>query len=72
VLGGAFPALLMDQVKIVQVRLPVRDPLEQDAFASNYEKAILAPSPYQHGATFDPRMRKCMRVADAGQCPYRC
>jgi hypothetical protein len=31
---GAFPALLMDQVKIVRVRLPVRDPLEQDALGN--------------------------------------
>src|SRR5690349_5702951 len=28
VLRGAFPALLMDQVEIVQVRLPARHPLE--------------------------------------------
>src|SRR4029079_16680761 len=35
VLGGAFPALLMDQVKIAQVRLPVRYPLEQNAFRND-------------------------------------
>ena len=35
VLGGAFPALLMDQVEIVQVRLPARHPLEQDAFGDD-------------------------------------
>ena len=35
VLRGAFPALLMDQVEIVQVRLPVRHPLEQNAFGDD-------------------------------------
>src|SRR3954454_2765398 len=35
VLGGAFPALLMDQVEIAEVRLAVRDPLEQDAFGDD-------------------------------------
>src|SRR4029078_1398740 len=35
VLGGAFPALLMDQVKIAQVRLPVCHPLEQNAFGND-------------------------------------
>ena len=34
-LGGAFPALLMDQVKIAQGRLSVRDPLEQNAFGDD-------------------------------------
>src|SRR5213075_1642746 len=36
VLGSAFPPLLMDQVEIAQVRLPVRDPLEQDAFGNDF------------------------------------
>ena len=35
VLGGAFPALLMDQVKIAQGRLPVCHPLEQNAFGND-------------------------------------
>jgi hypothetical protein len=35
VLGGAFPALLMDQVKITQGRLLVRHPLEQNAFGDD-------------------------------------
>jgi len=35
VLGGAFPALLMDQVKIAQGRLLVRHPLEQNAFGND-------------------------------------
>src|SRR5262245_56897454 len=35
VLGGAFPALLMDQVKIAQGRLLVRHPLEQSAFGND-------------------------------------
>src|SRR5579872_3918338 len=34
VFGGAFPALLMDQVKIAQGRLLVRHPLEQNAFGN--------------------------------------
>src|SRR5262249_38611681 len=34
VLRGAFPALLMDQVKIAQGRLPVRHQLEQNAFGN--------------------------------------
>ena len=33
--GGAFPALLMDQVKIAQGRLLVRHPLEQNAFGND-------------------------------------
>src|SRR4029077_9522582 len=35
VLRGAFPALLMDQVEIVQVWLPVRPPPEQNAFGND-------------------------------------
>src|SRR4029078_327070 len=35
VLGGAFPALLMDQVKITQGRLLLRHPLEQNAFVND-------------------------------------
>ena len=35
VLGGAFPALLMDQVKITQGRLLLRHPLEQNAFGND-------------------------------------
>ena len=35
VLGGAFPTLLMDQVKIAQGRLLVRHPLEQNAFGND-------------------------------------
>ena len=35
VFGGAFPALLMDQVKIAQGRLLVRHPLEQNAFGND-------------------------------------
>src|SRR5262249_28648166 len=35
VLGGAFPALLMDQVKVAQGRLLVRHPLEQNAFRND-------------------------------------
>jgi hypothetical protein len=32
---GAFPALLMDQVKIAQGRLLVRQPLEQNTFGND-------------------------------------
>src|SRR3954447_78598 len=35
VLRGAFPALMMDQVEIIQVRLPVRHPVEQNAFGND-------------------------------------
>src|SRR5258705_4379238 len=35
VLGGAFPALLMDQIKISQGRLLLRHPLEQNAFGND-------------------------------------
>src|SRR5262249_6614273 len=35
VLGSAFPALLVDQVKIAQGRLLVRHPLEQNAFGND-------------------------------------
>src|SRR4029077_20299604 len=34
-LRGTFPALLMDQVEIVQVWLPVRPPPEQNAFGND-------------------------------------
>ena len=54
-LGGAFPALLMDQVKIVQVRLPVRDPLEQDAFGNDLvggRNGIVAGTANLPGAEF--------------------
>src|SRR5712672_1538441 len=55
VLGGAFPALLMDQVKIAQGRLPVRHPLEQNAFGNDLvgrRNGIVAGTTNLPGAEF--------------------
>src|SRR5712672_3031918 len=67
VLGGAFPALLMDQVKIAQGGLLMRHPLEQNAFGNDLvgrRNGIVAGTTNLPGAEFAELIFAQLKQAD--------